>query len=93
MQNTTLKQTTIQTAPDELVAVNGQRPQVGIMGGTFNPPHIGHLMMADQAANQLGLDYVVFMPDANPPHVDHKETIPAIQRVEMVKRAIADNPF
>lgn len=93
MQNTTLKQTTIQTAPDELVAVNGQRPQVGIMGGTFNPPHIGHLMMADQAANQLGLDYVVFMPDANPPHVDHKETIPAIQRVEMVKRAIVDNPL
>lgn len=93
MQNTVIKKTTISPAPDVLVVEDGRRPQVGIMGGTFNPPHLGHLMMADQVANQLGLDYVLFMPDANPPHVDHKTTLPANQRVEMVKRAIAGNPL
>jgi nicotinate-nucleotide adenylyltransferase len=43
-------------------------PSVGILGGTFNPPHIGHLIMAQEARDQLGLDRVVFMPVAVPPH-------------------------
>jgi nicotinate-nucleotide adenylyltransferase len=41
---------------------------VGILGGTFNPPHIGHLVMAQEAREQLGLDRVVLMPVAVPPH-------------------------
>lgn len=43
-------------------------PSVGILGGTFNPPHIGHLVMAQEAREQLGLDRVVLMPVAVPPH-------------------------
>lgn len=42
--------------------------RVGILGGTFNPPHIGHLVMAQEAREQLGLDRVVLMPVAVPPH-------------------------
>lgn len=42
--------------------------RVGILGGTFNPPHVGHLIMAQEARDQLGLDLVVLMPVALPPH-------------------------
>ena len=42
--------------------------RVGILGGTFNPPHIGHLVCAQEARAQLGLDRVVLMPAASPPH-------------------------
>ncbi|KRM21122.1 nicotinate-nucleotide adenylyltransferase [Latilactobacillus graminis] len=92
MQSATLKQTNHVTEPDVLVVEDGHRLQVGIMGGTFNPPHIGHLVMAEQVRSQLGLDKVLFMPDANPPHVDEKKTLPAKHRVAMVERAIANNP-
>ncbi len=43
-------------------------PRVGILGGTFNPPHIGHLVCAQEAHGQLGLDRVVLMPAREPPH-------------------------
>ncbi|WP_171000668.1 nicotinate-nucleotide adenylyltransferase [Lactiplantibacillus pingfangensis] len=76
----------------EVVTTLPQR-RVGIIGGTFNPPHMGHLIMAQQVGDQLGLDEVRFMPDAQPPHVDEKKTIPAQDRANMVQRAIADNPL
>lgn len=49
-----------------------KRKQVGILGGTFNPPHLGHLIIADQVACQLHLDKVYLMPDARPPHLARK---------------------
>lgn len=67
--------------------------QIGIFGGTFNPVHTGHLVMADQVGTQLGLDKVYFMPDSTPPHVDKKEAIAAKYRVEMLAAAIKDNPL
>lgn len=66
--------------------------RIGILGGSFNPPHLGHLMMAEQVCQQLELDEVWFMPTAKPPHAPGKQTIASMHRVEMVKRAIADNP-
>jgi nicotinate-nucleotide adenylyltransferase len=42
--------------------------ELGILGGTFNPPHVGHLVMVEEALDQLGLDRVVLMPVAKPPH-------------------------
>jgi len=63
------------------------------MGGTFDPIHIGHLILGENACLQLGLDRILFMPSGNPPHKRNRvgrATTP--QRVEMVKRAIADNP-
>lgn len=71
--------------------VTTERKRVGIIGGTFNPPHLGHLIIAQQVGQQLALDKVYFMPDAEPPHIDEKPFIDGKHREEMVKRAIADN--
>ncbi|HIX02362.1 MAG TPA: nicotinate-nucleotide adenylyltransferase [Candidatus Ligilactobacillus excrementigallinarum] len=65
--------------------------RIGILGGTFNPPHLGHLIMAEQVLDQLCLDKVLFMPDNQPPHIDHKEAIDSQKRLQMLKLSIADN--
>jgi nicotinate-nucleotide adenylyltransferase len=65
--------------------------RVGVIGGTFDPPHVAHLMLAEQAREALGLDRVLFAPVGDPPHKDSTRT-PAALRVQMVKLAIADNP-
>ncbi|AYM03434.1 nicotinate-nucleotide adenylyltransferase [Levilactobacillus yiduensis] len=85
-----LERTSTQVATQ--LAATAKKRRIGILGGTFNPPHLGHLVIADQVATQLGLDKVLFMPDAEPPHVDRKLTISAKDRVAMVKAAIKDNP-
>lgn len=70
----------------------GKKRRIGLLGGTFNPPHLGHSIIADQVLSQLGLDEVLFMPDNLPPHIDSKETIAAEKRLKMVELSIADNP-
>lgn len=65
-----------------------KKQRVGILGGTFNPIHNGHLIVANQAYDQLKLDKVLFLPDYIPPHIDKKEAIEANQRVEMIKKSI-----
>lgn len=74
------------------LAASVKKKRIGILGGTFNPPHLGHLIIADQVMDQLGLDRVLFMPDANPPHVDRKFAIDAEERVKMVCQSIEGNP-
>lgn len=69
-----------------------ERQAIGIFGGTFNPVHIGHLIMADQVMQQLNLRCVLFMPDAKPPHVDPKSTIAAEDRVAMLSLALQSHP-
>ncbi|MEC6747636.1 nicotinate-nucleotide adenylyltransferase [Marinilactibacillus sp. XAAS-LB27] len=69
-----------------------ERKKVGILGGTFNPPHLGHLIIADQVKNQLGLEKILFLPSAEPPHAQGKKTIDAKHRVKMVEQAIAERP-
>ena len=68
--------------------------KIGIMGGTFNPIHNGHLMIAEYAYRQYSLDEVWFLPNGNPPHKDNpdiaKETV---ARVEMTSLAIDDIPY
>jgi nicotinate-nucleotide adenylyltransferase len=66
--------------------------KIGIMGGTFDPPHIGHLVIADQAHAQLGLDKVWFAPVGHPPHKDTQRVSPVHHRVAMTQLAIHDNP-
>lgn len=68
------------------------KKRVGILGGTFNPPHIGHLIIADQVCHQLGLEKIYLMPSANPPHQDEKKAIDAKHRLHMVELAIEGNP-
>ena len=63
--------------------------RIGILGGSFNPPHLGHLVMAQEAHSQLGLDRVVLMPVATPPHKRlHDDPGPA-ERLELCRIAVA----
>jgi nicotinate-nucleotide adenylyltransferase len=62
---------------------------VGILGGTFNPPHIGHLVCAQEALAQLGLDRVVLMPVAEPPHKAAREDPGGEARARLCELAVA----
>jgi nicotinate-nucleotide adenylyltransferase len=63
--------------------------RLGLLGGTFNPPHIGHLVCARQALAQLGLDRVLLVPVREPPHKE-AEADPGVEhRVELCRRAVA----
>jgi nicotinate-nucleotide adenylyltransferase len=62
-------------------------PELGILGGTFNPPHIGHLIMAQEAFEQLGLDRVELMPVSSPPHKDAFGDPGAEVRLELCRLA------
>lgn len=62
------------------------------MGGTFNPIHIGHLILGQTAVEQFQLDKVLFMPTKNPPHKRYDQIIDDAIRAEMVSLAIKDNP-
>ncbi|TQR10591.1 nicotinate-nucleotide adenylyltransferase [Psychrobacillus soli] len=66
--------------------------KIGILGGTFNPPHIGHLIIANEVLNALRLDEVRFMPNATPPHKQEDEQVTAAQRLKMVQLAIRGIP-
>lgn len=66
--------------------------KVGIMGGTFDPIHISHLILGETAYEQFSLDKVLFLPAGNPPHKrNRKGGASDLERVEMVRRAIAGN--
>ncbi len=68
--------------------------RTGILGGTFNPPHLGHLHAAELAHRALNLDRVLFIPTNIPPHKALPEnTASAEDRCEMVRRLTADMPW
>ncbi len=66
--------------------------RIGILGGTFNPIHIGHLILAEEAYFKLKLDKLIFVPAFIPPHKDVMEVISAKDRLAMARLAIEDNP-
>lgn len=66
--------------------------RIGILGGTFNPIHIGHLILAEEARQILRLDKVVFVPCYSPPHKSSKGLIEARHRLQMVKMTTAPHP-
>ena len=66
--------------------------RIGILGGTFDPVHIGHLILAQEAYIRLHLEKVVFVPAAMPPHKDPKSVTPASHRLRMVELAVAGDP-
>ena len=65
---------------------------IGILGGTFDPIHIGHLVVAEEARIKVGLNEILFVPAGQPLLKPDRNITPADHRVEMVHRAIADNP-
>lgn len=68
------------------------RPSVGMMGGTFDPIHVGHLVIAEAVREALTLDRVLFVPAGVPPHKPAAEVTAVEHRVAMVELAIAGNP-
>lgn len=66
--------------------------KIGLLGGTFDPPHIGHLAIADEVIERLNLDEIWFIPSAEPPHKE-KANVSAEDRVAMLSAAIIDQPL
>lgn len=67
-------------------------PKIGLLGGTFDPPHWGHLWLAELARQQLGLDRVLFLPVGQPPHKAGWKITAVSHRLHMVSLAIQNNP-
>ncbi len=66
--------------------------KVGLFGGSFDPIHCAHLVVAEQARERLGLERVLFVPGRRPPHKLDKQLAPAEHRLRMVELAIAGHP-
>ena len=66
--------------------------RIGLLGGTFNPPHIGHLVSAQEAWSQLGLDRVLLVPVHTPPHKEAVDDPGVDARVELCELAVGDDP-
>jgi nicotinate-nucleotide adenylyltransferase len=67
--------------------------KIGVFGGTFDPPHLAHLILADEACSQLGLECVLWVLTPDPPHKQGQLVTPLEDRLLMVEAALADNPL
>lgn len=67
-------------------------PRLGILGGTFDPIHYGHLRLAEEAGESLNLEHVYLIPAALPPHKGQRSVSPFSQRLEMTRIASAESP-
>jgi nicotinate-nucleotide adenylyltransferase len=67
--------------------------KVGVFGGTFDPPHIGHLILAEAAQAQLGLERLLWVLTPDPPHKRNRSITPVEARYDMLLAAIAGNPI
>lgn len=76
--------------PEAEAAADGPQ-RIGILGGTFDPPHVGHLWLASLAADTMQLDRVIFMPAAQPPHKQGRSISPIVDRLLMTRLAIGGN--
>lgn len=66
--------------------------RIGILGGTFNPIHLGHLVAAEEVAEDFALERVCLIPDNLPPHKRHEEVISPFHRLRMIQLAATSNP-
>ncbi|MGE3808156.1 MAG: nicotinate-nucleotide adenylyltransferase [Gemmataceae bacterium] len=66
--------------------------KIGILGGTFDPVHLGHLITAEQAREQAALDQVWFVPASRPPHKTDRDISPIERRIDMLELALAGQP-
>ena len=65
---------------------------VGLFGGSFNPPHVAHLIVAEVVRDQFGLDKVWWIPNATPPHKPNDELVAVQHRLTMTERTVEGNP-
>jgi len=84
--------TELASAVPDALEVEPRPRRIGVLGGTFDPPHVGHLWLATLAADAIGLDRVLFMPAAQPPHKGGQLVTRATDRLLMTRLAIAGNP-
>ncbi|MGB1253962.1 MAG: nicotinate-nucleotide adenylyltransferase [Candidatus Promineifilaceae bacterium] len=75
-----------------MIAAAEPKRRIGLLGGTFDPPHHGHLLLAQLALEQLHLDVVYFLPVGDPTHKNRPDLSNVSQRVSMTVLAIADVP-
>ncbi|KNZ69534.1 nicotinate (nicotinamide) nucleotide adenylyltransferase [Thermincola ferriacetica] len=73
--------------------IQANERRIGLMGGTFNPIHLGHLIIAEFARHRFGLEKVIFIPAKEPPHKEHEKLLQAEHRCEMVRLAVESNPY
>lgn len=66
--------------------------RIGLFGGTFDPPHVGHLILAEECRTQLNLDLLLWAVTDNPPHKRYANVSPVEERVKLVEKAIHGNP-
>ena len=66
--------------------------KIGLYGGTFDPIHVGHLIVLENVLNFMELDKIIILPSSNPPHKVNKQKTDKEIRIEMVRIATADNP-
>ena len=71
--------------------MDATRPRLGIIGGSFDPPHLAHLAIASDAHARLGLERVLFVPAAAPPHKDPQNATSAEVRLQMTELAVEDD--
>lgn len=75
------------------MCVKNRTSRVGIFGGTFDPVHIGHLVLCQEAKHQLGLQRILLLPAADPPHKQGRKITPVERRIEMLSLVTAGSSY
>ena len=88
----TMKTAGVRHAPNRCSTVGNATLRLGVFGGTFDPVHAGHLLLAQEATVRLALDQTWFVPANNPPHKPGQVQTPFADRLAMVELAVAGNP-
>lgn len=73
--------------------MQGENSRIGICGGTFDPIHNGHLIIAEAVRENMNLDKIIFIPSGMPPHKDNLRVTDAEHRFNMVYKAVSTNPY